>query len=53
MVEMREAERYIARFAGIEYEPVEHKTIEHVKVKATWYTYTSSTDPSNHYAKHR
>ncbi|EYC46108.1 hypothetical protein Y032_0407g906 [Ancylostoma ceylanicum] len=29
--EMRDAERYIARFAGIEYEAVEHKPIDHVK----------------------
>ncbi|EYC46052.1 hypothetical protein Y032_0410g953 [Ancylostoma ceylanicum] len=29
--EMREAERYIARFAGVEYKPVERKPVEHVK----------------------
>ncbi|EPB71000.1 hypothetical protein ANCCEY_09905 [Ancylostoma ceylanicum] len=27
--EMREAERYIARFAGVEYKPVERKPVEH------------------------
>ncbi|CAJ0598389.1 unnamed protein product [Cylicocyclus nassatus] len=29
--QMREAERYIARFAGVEYVLVEHKAIDHVK----------------------
>ncbi|RCN52810.1 hypothetical protein ANCCAN_01187 [Ancylostoma caninum] len=29
--EMHDAERNIARFAGVEYEPVEHKPIDHVK----------------------
>ncbi|ETN76165.1 hypothetical protein NECAME_03538 [Necator americanus] len=29
--EMYDAERYIAHFAGVKYEPVEHKSIEHVK----------------------
>ncbi|KAL6726547.1 hypothetical protein Aduo_008508 [Ancylostoma duodenale] len=29
--EMRAAERYIARFAGVEYKPVAHKKIEHNK----------------------
>ncbi|CAJ0598396.1 unnamed protein product [Cylicocyclus nassatus] len=29
--EMREAERYIAQFAGVEYVPVEHKVIDHSK----------------------
>ncbi|KIH54278.1 hypothetical protein ANCDUO_15577 [Ancylostoma duodenale] len=29
--EMHDAERYIARFARVEYEPVEHKPIDHVK----------------------
>lgn len=30
---MHNAERYIARFAGVDYEPVEHRSIDHVKVK--------------------
>lgn len=36
---MRNAEKYIARFAGVEYVPVVHKKIEHNKVGFTFCCY--------------
>ncbi|KIH46667.1 hypothetical protein ANCDUO_23278 [Ancylostoma duodenale] len=43
--EMRAAERYIARFAGVEYKPVAHKKIEHNK---NWFEFLAqqSTRPT-------
>ncbi|VDO63907.1 unnamed protein product [Haemonchus placei] len=35
--EMRAAERYIAKFAGVEYKPVAHKKVEHNKV--CWFNF--------------